>query len=82
MQALKLRARMFDYAGWPDDPLFECAFYVLNRLKFLKYPDIVFSVNKKLVTLKIIETHLNKTEERILSTYGSFFVSAVIESLT
>ena len=59
-------------AGWPDDSLFECAFYVLTRSKNLKYPDFVFSVNKKIVTLKVIETHLNKTEERILSTYESF----------
>ena len=72
MQTLKLRARLLDYAGWPDTPLFDCAFYVLTRLKNLKFPDFVFSVNKEIVTLNVNETQLNKTEERILSTYGSF----------
>ena len=46
------------------------AFYVLTHFK--KIPDFVFSVNIKIVTLKVIETHLNKTEERILSMYRSF----------
>ena len=72
MHVLKLRARMLDYAGWPDTPLFDCVFYMLTHLKNMKFPDFVFSVNKRIVTLKVIETHLNKTEERILSTYGSF----------
>ena len=72
MHVLKLRARLLDYAGWPDTPLFDCVFYMLTRLKKLKFPDFVFSVNKEIVTLNVNDTHLNKTEERILSTYGSF----------
>ena len=72
MQALKLRVILLDYAGWPDTPLFDCALYMLTCLRILQFPDFVFSVNKKIVTLNVIETHLNKREERILTTYGSF----------
>ena len=72
MHVLKLRARMLDYVGSPNTPLFDRAFYVLTRLKNMQFPDFVFSVNKRIVTLKFIDTHLNKTEGRIVSTYGRF----------